>query len=54
MKIPLVDLKAQYLSIKEEVDEAIQRVVNNCNFIMGNEVKEFEEEFLREASEEKK
>ena len=45
MKIPLVDLKAQYLSIKQEVDEAIQRVVNNCNFIMGNEVKEFEEEF---------
>lgn len=44
MQIPLVDLKAQYLSIKEEIDEAIQRVLNKCNFIMGDEVKEFEEE----------
>lgn len=44
MQIPLVDLKAQYLSIKKEIDEAIQRVLNKCNFIMGDEVKEFEEE----------
>jgi len=44
MQIPLVDLKAQYLSIKEEIDEAIQRVLNKCNFIMGDEVKIFEEE----------
>jgi len=45
MQIPLVDLKAQYLSIKKEIDEAIQRVLNRCNFIMGEEVKKFEEEF---------
>ena len=44
MQIPLVDLKAQYLSIKKEIDEAIQRVLNKCNFIMGDEVKIFEEE----------
>lgn len=44
MQIPLVDLKAQYLSIKEEIDEAIQKVLNKCNFIMGDEVKLFEEE----------
>ena len=45
MKIPLVDLKTQYLSIKTEIDEAIQRVIDNTAFIMGEEVKRFEEEF---------
>jgi dTDP-4-amino-4,6-dideoxygalactose transaminase len=45
MKIPFVDLKAQHLSIKDEIDFAIQRVVDSTNFIMGDEVKSFEEEF---------
>ncbi len=45
MKIPLVDLKAQYTAIKEEIDEAMGRVLNNCNFILGEEVRLFEEEF---------
>lgn len=43
--IPLVDLKAQYNSIKEEVDEVISRVLNNTSFIMGNELEVFEGEF---------
>ena len=47
MKIPLVDLKVQYLSIKREIDEAIQRVIDNTAFIMGKEVERFEEEFAR-------
>lgn len=42
--IPLVDLKIQYLSIKDELDEAIQRVVNDTSFILGSDVKAFEEE----------
>src|SRR6266849_4983589 len=45
MHIPLVDLKAQYASIKPEVDAAIQRVVNNTSFILGKEVTEFEQSF---------
>ena len=45
MGIPLVDLKAQYLSIKDEIDEAIQRVISNSSFILGEEVRAFEEEF---------
>ena len=45
--IPFVDLKAQYDSIKEEIDEAIQNVLNNTSFIMGEELKKFEEEFAR-------
>jgi len=42
--IPLVDLKAQYISIKDEIDSAIQRVLQNGQFILGPEVKAFEEE----------
>ena len=42
--IPLLDLKAQYRSIKKEIDEAIQGVLATQHFIMGSEVKEFEEE----------
>ena len=44
MKIPLVDLKAQYDTIKEEIDAAIHRVVQEEQFILGPEVKAFEEE----------
>ena len=47
MKIPFVDLKTQYLSIKTEIDEAIQRVIDNTAFIMGDEVKQFEANFAR-------
>lgn len=44
MKIPLVDLKAQYDTLKNEVDTAIQRVLNKGQFILGPEVRVFEEE----------
>jgi dTDP-4-amino-4,6-dideoxygalactose transaminase len=44
MNIPLVDLKAQYDSIKDEIDDAIHRVVRSGQFILGPEVKAFEEE----------
>src|SRR5262249_55177334 len=45
--IPFVDLKAQYQSIKTEIDRAIGTVVNNCHFILGSEVGEFEREFAK-------
>lgn len=45
--IPFVDLKKQYLSIKSEIDEAIQRVVDSQYFILGEEVSKFEEEFAK-------
>lgn len=45
--IPFVDLKVQYDSIKEEIDEAIQEVLNTTSFIMGEELKKFELEFAR-------
>lgn len=43
MKIPLVDLKAQYQSMKQEIDSAIQVIIDNTSFIMGKPVKEFEQ-----------
>ena len=44
MNIPLTDLKAQYISIKNEVDDVIHRVLEQGQFILGPEVKSFEEE----------
>ena len=43
--IPLVDLRRQYLSIKNEIDEAIQTVLNSGVFITGENVRAFEKEF---------
>ncbi len=45
MKIEFVDLNKQYLSIKDEIDVAVERVVKSGRFIMGQEVKAFEEAF---------
>jgi dTDP-4-amino-4,6-dideoxygalactose transaminase len=45
MKIPLVDLYAQYQAIKPEVDAAIQRVIANSSYILGPEVKTFEDDW---------
>lgn len=44
-KIPLLDIKAEYIEIKDSMDEAIQRVVNSARFILGDEVENFEHEF---------
>ena len=43
--IPFVDLKAQYASIKNEVNAAIQGILDSCQFTLGSEVAAFEEEF---------
>lgn len=45
MTVPFVDLKAQYHSIKPEVDAAIQHILENTQFILGAEVAELEKEF---------
>lgn len=42
--VPLLDLKAQYLSIKTEIDAAIQSVVESQHFILGPEVEALEKE----------
>ncbi|KPL04539.1 MAG: transcriptional regulator [candidate division Zixibacteria bacterium SM23_73_2] len=43
MKVPLLDLKRQYHSIKDEIDQAVNEVLENTRFILGPQVKEFEE-----------
>ena len=42
--IRMVDLKGQYNKIKEEVDNAIARVIDETSFVKGEEVKHFETE----------
>lgn len=45
MKIPFVDLKRQYQSIENEVQLAINQVIENTNFIKGKDVDIFEKRF---------
>lgn len=45
MKIPFVDLKSQYQSIKTEIDQAISTVISETSFIGGFHVNNFEKEF---------
>jgi len=45
LNIPLVDLKAQYDSIKQDIDAAIAAVITQTAFVGGSYVKEFEEAF---------
>jgi len=45
MNIPLVDLKAQYESIKDEIDSAISEVISKSAFIGGSYVQSFEKAF---------
>jgi dTDP-4-amino-4,6-dideoxygalactose transaminase len=45
MTVPFVDLRAQYRSIKNEVDAAIQRVLESTAFVLGREVEAFESAF---------
>lgn len=42
MNIPFIDLKTQYQSLKAEIDQQIQKVLNHGQFILGPEVQEIE------------
>jgi dTDP-4-amino-4,6-dideoxygalactose transaminase len=45
IRVPFVDLKAQYLNISVEIDQAINRVIQRTAFILGDDVAAFESEF---------
>ena len=47
MKIPFVDLHAQYLTIKEEIDRAIAEVIAQSAYIRGPHVDAFEQAWAR-------
>ncbi len=45
MRVPLLDLKPQYQSLKKELDEAVIKVAESQYFILGPEVAGMEKEF---------
>src|SRR5512138_3862649 len=47
MNVPFVDLKTQYLNIKEEILQGINEVLDNTAYICGKKVKKFEEGFSK-------
>ena len=47
MKVPFLDLKTQYLSIKKDVNEAFNDILENTAFIGGKYVSEFENKFSK-------
>jgi len=46
-KIPFIDLKAQYETLKSEIDQAIHKVLDHGQFILGPEVQECEAALAR-------
>lgn len=47
MKVPLLDLKAQYAPLREEMLSSVERVFDSQQFILGSEVQALEEEIAR-------
>jgi len=47
MQVPLLDLKAQYAAIKDEIKAAIDEVLESQYFILGPKVQQFEEEIAK-------
>ena len=45
MNVPFLDLKAQYNSIKNEINPAIQNILDSSSFVLGKAVEDFEREF---------
>jgi dTDP-4-amino-4,6-dideoxygalactose transaminase len=45
VKVPFLDLKAQYHSIKPEIDAAVAKIMESSQFVLGEEVASFEREF---------
>jgi len=50
LRVPLVDLSAQYATIRDEIDPALQRVLDKGDFILGGAVAEFEAAFANYCS----
>src|SRR5437868_1495300 len=47
MNVPFIDFKEQYYTIKDEIESGLKKVFEKGNFILGEEEKNFEEEFAR-------
>jgi len=46
-RVPFVDLKSQLQSLRSEIDTAIQRSLDSTDFILGEQMSEFENEFAK-------
>ncbi len=42
MNVPLLDLQAQYVSLRDGLHQAIERVMDSQRFVLGDEVRELE------------
>ena len=47
MHVPFLDLKVGYLELKDELDQAYQRIMDSGWYILGEEVKKFERHFAQ-------
>jgi len=47
MKVPFVDFKKQYQTIKKEIEKEVKKVLDSGCYILGPEVENFEKEFAR-------
>ncbi len=45
MQVPFVDFKPQYQELQKEIDSGVKKVLENGNFILGQEEKDFEQQF---------
>ena len=45
MKIPFVNLHAQYLALRDEIDTAVAKVIAESSFVRGPHVDAFEKNF---------
>jgi len=46
-KVPYLDLPAQIRSVRKEIDVALARALDNCSFILGPDVAQFEKDFAQ-------
>ena len=45
MKVQFVDLVSQYHTLRDEIHEALEKVMSTASFVLGDAVREFEEDF---------
>ena len=43
--VPFVDLQAQHRALAADIRVAVDEVLTDCNFILGRQVREFEQAF---------
>ena len=47
MTIPFVDLRVQDPAVRREISLAVERSIDDCQFILGDQVAEFEQAFAK-------